>query len=274
MQFKWHQRPRAELYGDVRSSKSAEGSESRWDLSNTHVWSRSTGSPEQFPSPAPPAGAGDLHGPGCPVGRQRAQDVEIRDLGIQALWKPHPDLPPTWEPTSWGGKLTSEGPYSSLWGLCLFHNNCFSGQALVPGTFPPCFTQTELKEDKGSGSQHPGYYCGLLTKQWHFSSTQKEELFLNIDPYIIFERQGQYAQPPGKFPNFYLHLLPLFVNIQSPDYSLILPTFLATSLFLATFSPCNTFTCPSPSLALFPPFLLFVILIGIFFCIICFWFRG
>lgn len=61
------------------------------------------------------------------------------------------------------------------------------------------------------------------------------------------------------FPIFYLHLLPLFANIQSPDYSLILPAFLATSLFLVTFCPFNTFNCPSPSLALFSPFLLFVI---------------
>lgn len=63
------------------------------------------------------------------------------------------------------------------------------------------------------------------------------------------------------FPNFYQHLLPLFANIQSPDHSLILPAFLATSLFLVTFSPFNTFNCPSPSLALYPPFLLFVILL-------------
>lgn len=39
------------------------------------------------------------------------------------------------------------------------------------------------------------------------------------------------------FPNFYLHFLPLFANIQSLDYSLILPAFLATSVFLVTFSP-------------------------------------
>lgn len=59
------------------------------------------------------------------------------------------------------------------------------------------------------------------------------------------------------FPNFYLHLLPLFASIQSPNYSLFLPAFLATSLFLITFPPFNTFNCPS--LALYPPFLLFVI---------------
>lgn len=40
--------------------------------------------------------------------------------------------------------------------------------------FPPFFTQTEIMEGKGSGFQHPGYYCGLLTKQWHFNSAQKE----------------------------------------------------------------------------------------------------
>lgn len=55
------------------SSKTAAGSESRWDLSNTHFSSRSTGSPEHTASPAPPTGGvGDLHGPSCPVRKQRA----------------------------------------------------------------------------------------------------------------------------------------------------------------------------------------------------------
>lgn len=61
------------------------------------------------------------------------------------------------------------------------------------------------------------------------------------------------------FPNFYLHLLPPFANTQSPDHYLIIPAFLATSLFLVTFSPFNTFNCLS--LTLYPPFLLFVILL-------------
>lgn len=191
--------------------------------------------------------------------------MEIPDRGSKALWKPHPDWPATWEPTHWGGELTSEGPFSSLLGLCLFRNKCFSGQALVPGTFPPCFTQTEFREDKGSGFQHPGYYCGLLTKQWHFSSTQKDRRIVSWDwcIYHIWKTRtvGTTTRESGKFPNFYLHLLPLFVNMRSPDYSLILlPAFLATSFFLITFSLCNTFNCPSP-LALFPPLLLFVILI-------------
>lgn len=61
------------------------------------------------------------------------------------------------------------------------------------------------------------------------------------------------------FPNFYLHLLPPFANTQSPDHYLIIPAFLATSLFLVTFSPFNTFNCLS--LTLYPPFHLFVILL-------------
>lgn len=81
-----------------------------------------------------------------------------------------------------GGKL--RGTFSSLLGLCLFCIKGFSGQALVPGTFPPCFTQTELREGKGSGFQHPGYCRGLLTKQWHVISTQKDRRIVSWDSCI------------------------------------------------------------------------------------------
>lgn len=93
----------------------------------------------------------------------------------------------------------------------------------------------------------PGRQKNCFLRLMHLSYLKDKDSMLN--------HQG------NVFPNFYLCLLPLFANIQSPDYSSILPAFLATSLFLVTFSPFNIFNCPSPSLAVFPLLLLFVILL-------------
>lgn len=101
---------------------------------------------------------------------------------------------------------------------------------------------------------------------FQFDPERQKNCFLRLMHLsYLKDKDSRYNHQGKVFPNFYLHLLPLFVNMRSPDYSLIfLPAFLATSFFLITFSPCNTFNCPSP-LALFPPLLLFVILIVFWF---------
>lgn len=150
----------------------------------------------------------------------------------------------------------SEGLFTSLLGLCLFSNKCFSGQALAPVAFPPCFTQTELMEGKGSGFQHPVYNCGLLTKQWHFNSAQKERRTVSWDWSITLEGRGQYTQPPGKGVSLFLpafaaticqYTISWFFSNSSSCFS-------SYSLFPVISSPCNTSNCLSPSLALSPPF--------------------
>lgn len=96
---------------------------------------------------------------------------------------------------------------------------------------------------------------------------ERENSFLRLKHPTHLKAEDNMFNHQGKvLPNFYLHLLPLFVNVQSPDSSLIpLPAFLATSLFPVISCPCNASNCLSPSLALSPSFLLFVILIIIWY---------
>lgn len=151
-------------------------------------------------------------------------------------------------------QLLLEGLFTSLLGLCLFRNKCCSGQALVLAAFPPHFTQTELTEVKGSGFQHPGYHCGLLTKQWLFSSAQKERT-VSWDWSITFERQGQFAWPPGKGASSFL---PAFAaTICQYTISWFFPN--PSSCFSSYFPlPCYRFSLQYlqlPFSALSPPFL-------------------
>lgn len=90
------------------------------------------------------------------------------------------------------------------------------------------------------------------TMAFQFDPERQKNCLLRVS--YLKDKDSMLNHQGKVFPNFYLHLLPLFANIQFPDYSLILPAFLATYLFLVAFSPFNTFSCPSPSLVLFPPF--------------------
>lgn len=270
MQFKWHEWPQAELYGDVRSSKSAKGSESDWDLKDTHLWSRSTGSPE------------------------------ARRLSSPTCW--------TWRPTRPGlpsGEAASGRTWKSVTsGLRLYENRIQTSRPLVNqraevvnsvqrdfsavSVLQQVLLRTGTCAWDFASLLHPVWAQGgqrfwlsasrlLLwtahkTMAFQFDPERQKNCLLRVMHLSYLKDKDSMLNHQGKvFPNFYLRLLPLFANTQFPDYSLILPAFLATSLFLVAFYPFNIFNCPSPFLALFPPSYFWSFL---FSDVICFWFRG
>lgn len=127
--------------------------------------------------------------------------------------------------------FSSEGLFTSLLSCASLATQLLrTGFSVKPVASPPCFIQPELTEGKGSGFWHPGDYWGLLTKQQHFSSVQRE-LFLESEVWHLKAEYNMLSDQRKAFSNFYLYLLLLFVNIQYPDFSLILlPAFLAISL--------------------------------------------
>lgn len=122
----------------------------------------------------------------------------------------------------------------------------------MPVAFPPHFTQSSWK------AKVLAFSIQFITVDCSQSNgisplPRKRELFLETEASRLKAEDSMLNLQGKVSPNFYLHFLPIFVNIQPPDFSLIpLPAFLAISSSL--FSPCDTSNCLSSSLVLSPPF--------------------
>lgn len=87
---------------------------------------------------------------------------------------------------------------------------------------------------------HRGQRFWLLASKWLLGTAHKaaalqfcpeRELFLESEVWHLKAEYNMLSDQRKAFSNFYLYLLLLFVNIQYPDFSLILlPAFLAISL--------------------------------------------
>lgn len=82
---------------------------------------------------------------------------------------------------------------------------------------------------------------------------------------VTFEGWREYAQSPGKGVFSFLPAFAATICQYTISWFFSSPSSCFSSYFLVISSPCSTSNCLSPSLALFPPFLLFVIIIVIWY---------
>lgn len=168
---------------------------------------------------------------------------------MKGLWKPHPDKPPTDEPTSWGGKFTAASASLQRDFLPAFQSHkCCSVQAFLPSSlfqlfffsmFPaPALPSPALSRQKFWYSTYTLVPLELVgvTKHCHLNSAQKKRT-------VSSDRRLMTVCSTSRERCFLIcnSLLPMFADTQSPDFSPIpFPALLATSLF-----PCYTSNCLS-----------------------------